>query len=531
MNKNPDIKRAFLLLVIISLIIRSLLAATLELGNNEAYYWTFALYPDLSHIDHPPMLGWLIQLFTINLYFNSEFFIRLTAIVLGTMNIWLIFLIGRRLKDALTGYYSALLFVATPYGSIITGTFVMSDTPLTFFYLLSIYFLLEGFFPKYGINRESIALSRFASIISGVFIGLAMLSKFSAIFIWISVIIYAVINDRGIFKRPIFYISAAISIAILSPVLLWNLSNDFVNFNLFKNSFDSLTNPNYTSLLKESAGIVLFNNPLNIIIAIIAVFSFKKVKYLEKGQLLFLLSISIPIILIFLVVSLFRHASPNLSAPGFIGLILISASYLANKHENSSKGNRLMPPIIKYSLSILLIATTIGFVHVKTGYLDFKIEHKSNPVGKNDVTLDIYGWRQLSKKFNKIREEDIKRNMMNRNSGILSNVWYDAAHFDYYIASPLSIPVKTIAPISQAHKYSWITDYLGGFTQGESFYYLASSRESAEVIDNMSKYFKYKEKASIIYLHRMGKPVERFTVYRFKDLSTIPPAELCSPVK
>ena len=36
-------------LLVISTVVRGLAAALIEFGNDEVYYWTFALYPDWSH--------------------------------------------------------------------------------------------------------------------------------------------------------------------------------------------------------------------------------------------------------------------------------------------------------------------------------------------------------------------------------------------------------------------------------------------------------------------------------------------------
>lgn len=44
-------------IIISSVLIRGFLAWYVELGNDEVYYWTYALYPDWSHFDHPPMVG------------------------------------------------------------------------------------------------------------------------------------------------------------------------------------------------------------------------------------------------------------------------------------------------------------------------------------------------------------------------------------------------------------------------------------------------------------------------------------------
>ena len=91
--KKPYQKH-LLLLMGFSLLLRSLVAGLTELGNDEVYYWTYALFPDWSHFDHPPMVGWLINLFTGNLTFDSTFMLRVPALVLGTLNTWLAWRLG-----------------------------------------------------------------------------------------------------------------------------------------------------------------------------------------------------------------------------------------------------------------------------------------------------------------------------------------------------------------------------------------------------------------------------------------------------
>ena len=58
-------------LVGITILVKIVLSVLLELGNDEVYYYTYALQPDWSHFDHPPMVGWLIRLSTINLHWVS----------------------------------------------------------------------------------------------------------------------------------------------------------------------------------------------------------------------------------------------------------------------------------------------------------------------------------------------------------------------------------------------------------------------------------------------------------------------------
>lgn len=526
MERESEFKKPLLILITVSTLIRVILAFTLELGNDEAYYWTYALYPDLSHFDQPPMIGWIIQLFTLNLFLSGEIFIRLAAIVFGSINTWLLFIIGRRLKNRQAGFYAALLYTVSPYCFIATGTFMIPDSALSFFYLISMFFLLEGMFSKYGINRESITLSRLASIITGVFIGLALLTKYSALFLWIGVLVYILIMDRKLIKNPLLYLSAFISFLFLLPMIIWNINNNFINIELYSKSIVFSEGINLNSFLKEIIGVLIYNNPFNVIIIITAIFSFRKNSYLDSKHFIFLLSLSLPLIFTYIFLSLFKSTLPHLSAPGFFGLILIAAAWLAH---NKNEGPKLIPQSLKYSAGFLVLLVIAGFLQIQTGFIDIDFKKERTQVGKNDVTMDLYGWRQLAHKFGPVRKSDIESGLMNKHSNIIARKWYTAAHLDYYIASEDSISVKTIAPVEEAHKYSWITNYIGGLKLGESFYYFASSRDEYNIFETYKNYFQGIDTASTIYISRFGKPAERFVIYRLKNLIQMPPKELISP--
>src|SRR5882724_6789339 len=103
-------KRTVLILISVTTLVRLFLASQLELGNDEVYYWTYALYPDWSHFDHPPMVGIMSQVFSLNLLLKDDFFLRFGPIVLSAVSTWIIFLIGTKIKDSKTGLYAAFLF-------------------------------------------------------------------------------------------------------------------------------------------------------------------------------------------------------------------------------------------------------------------------------------------------------------------------------------------------------------------------------------------------------------------------------------
>ena len=68
-------------LILISLGIKIAVSYFLELGNDEVYYYTYALQPDWSHFDHPPMVGWMIRCTTLNLHWLSDLSMRLGSML------------------------------------------------------------------------------------------------------------------------------------------------------------------------------------------------------------------------------------------------------------------------------------------------------------------------------------------------------------------------------------------------------------------------------------------------------------------
>jgi 4-amino-4-deoxy-L-arabinose transferase-like glycosyltransferase len=173
-------KKNIFWIIVISTSIRLLLATLLELGNDEVYYWTYALYPDLSHFDHPPMVGLVIQLFTLNGLLKDDFFMRLGPIVFSAFNTSLIFILVRKISDERAGLYASILYNASIYFFIISGFAIIPDAPLVLFWLLSL-MLMVDVLPASKIDREA----RWKMILFGGVAGLAILSKYQGAFIWV----------------------------------------------------------------------------------------------------------------------------------------------------------------------------------------------------------------------------------------------------------------------------------------------------------------------------------------------------------
>ncbi|MEI6062506.1 MAG: glycosyltransferase family 39 protein, partial [Bacteroidota bacterium] len=481
------------------------------LGNDEAYYYTYALYPALSHFDHPPMVGWVIQLFSFNLYFGSEFFIRLAAVVAGTLNTWLVFRIGKQLRDELTGWYAALLYTASVYGFIITGVFILPDAPQTVFWLAALLFLLQAFAGETDSRHEK------KFLLASVFIGLALLSKYTSAFLWLGMMLYILIYDRTWLKRRVFYLGHLLMLLLFMPVIIWNQQNGFVSFLFHSGRVEpvaTVLTPDY--FLTEILGEALYTNPLNLVLIGISVFVFfKRRSFFRNKEVGLLICSALPVILIFLLVSVSRRTLPHWNAAGYLSLIPLAALWIRGRRDG------VFPTVIKASLAFGIVLIVISTAQILTGFvpLDRYIKTKGGK-GSADYSLEVYGWRQLREGFIPLADTYEKAGLMPAAAPIVSYRWFPAANYSYYAARGTNRIVMAAGDTSEIHKYAWINSAEGGFRLNSDAWYITSSRDFRHPRALPGLYYRQVFPPDTISVMRMGKPAYYFYVYRMKNLQS-----------
>ncbi len=521
--KEQDIKKMMVGLLAASLVVRGVLAALLEFGNDEVYYWTYALYPDWSHFDHPPMVGWMIQLFSLNLLFDSEFFIRLASVVFMTIDTYIIYRIGKDINDAQTGFYAALLYTASIYAFVITGIFIMPDTPLMLFWLLAVWTALGVIRRQEAIqNGSGLRQAQAPWLLFGLFAGLAMLSKYSGVFLWVGMGLYILLFNRKQLKNPFLYLSLLISAICCLPILYWNLQNDFISFSFHSGRVGGgILNP--ATFGTELAGEFLYNNPVVFVLCIIAVVAALKGRiHIESYKLRLVLCTALPLILTFLAFSLTRPTLPHWNAPAYVLLILLAACMLSEKHP-AYEGCFKLPQVIRAALSVMLFVVVVGSIEIQTGFIPLDRHTEPEKLGRDDFTLDMYGWEQLEEKFAALREEKIAEGVMKAEDGIVADEWFPLANLDYYVARPLGMKVMGIGYLEKLHKYMWINEQRGGFRKGEDFWFFTDSRYYKRPEALYPGGFESIAPIDTITIERGGKPTKNFFVYACKGLIYMQP--------
>ena len=509
--QENKIDRYIVWLLAISALTRGFLAAFIEFGNDEVYYWTYAMYPDWSHFDHPGMVGWVMQLFSLNLLFHSEFALRLSSIVFMTADTFIIYRLGCLIKSKLTGFYAALLYTASFYCFVITGIFIMPDTPLMLFTLLAVYCFLLFF------KNES---DRYM-VLGGLFAGLAILSKYSAGFIWVGLGLYILLYDRKQLKNIYLYISALITALCMLPILIWNMQNDFISFTFHGDRVSLLGKLQPFDFVSEILGEAGYNNPIIYILIIIALVALLRGnKYMDEMPRRLLLTFALPFVGVFWLFSMTRPILPHWSAPAYSVMILFAAAYLVDKQTVKDGGVKL-PNVVTASLTLLVLVLVLGTVEIKTGVVNLNLDERSKTTrhyGESDITASIYGWRSIKDDFQDIRQRMIDEGRMQESDGMIGLKWFPMANFDYYVANPLGINMYGLRDVTEIHKYEWINSYRGGLRQGADYWFLDESSDYYDPDKYLKKRFENIVPCDTIVVDRCGKPAKYVFVYMCKGL-------------
>ncbi|WP_153798407.1 ArnT family glycosyltransferase [Foetidibacter luteolus] len=496
-------RRQLFLLVIISSVIRLLVAATVELGNDEVYYYTYALHLQENYFDHPPGVGLLIWLFSANLFFKSELFIRLGAVVCAALGTVASYGIGKELRNARTGWFAALLYNTSIYACIIAGTFILPDSPQILWWLLSLWLLLRL------VSKKNMTVYRWMAF--GVTAGLCIMCKVHGGFLWIGAGLYALLYDRSLFKQPGFYLAGIITAIIISPIYFWNASNDFITWRFHSERVEVHGfSIDKDSFIQTLLGQVFYNNPLNVVLIVMALLGYQRYRFTAKSSYRLLSLCAWPLILFTTIISLFRTVLPHWSGPGFVTLIFVAAAYL--DYRLQARPQARIRLLIPYAAGLILIILTGGALAINffPGTLGKKEEAR---YGDGDFTLDMYGWQSFGQQFRSWKQQQVKAGHLPAGIATVCDKWFPAAHIEYYVNLPESGHVTGVGKLTDLHHYAWLNEYRGKLPLTKQALCIVPSNYYQDVNSTYGLYFQKAVFLKRFAVNRAGKPARYFNVY------------------
>lgn len=505
-------KKQLFYLVLIASIIRLIAAAMLELGNDEVYYYTYALHLQSNYFDHPPGVAWLIKLFSLNLTFTHEVFIRLGSVVFAAIGTLLSFRIGSFVRNERTGWYAALLYNASIYSCVIAGTFILPDSPQVVCWLAALYYMVI----LVQRTAEDKPILPWTWVMIGVLNGLCIMCKVHGVFLWGGLGLYILLYQRRLLASPWLYLAALITAAIASPIVIWNIQNQFVTWNYHSNRVEvTAFSPDTDGFLQTIFGQLFYNNPFNVIAIVVGVIYAGRRVLVQKATQRLLLLCGLPIIITTTGVSLFRSVLPHWSGPGFLTLHFLAAAWFDYTAANAGKKEGKTHWLLKTAIMLIIVVVVggMGFIRLLPGTIGSK---ETESYGETDFTLDLYGWRQFGTEFTGWYRQQEQAGVLQPGIKIVCNKWFPAAHEEYYIARKTNNPVIGLGEINDLHHYIWLNRWRPPLQKEENALCIVPSNYP----DNPeATYAKWFEKATLLHTFvqsRGGKTCRFFKVYLLK---------------
>ncbi|MEW6265505.1 MAG: glycosyltransferase family 39 protein [Thermodesulfobacteriota bacterium] len=375
-DSNPLKLRLILFIFLTALtIFRLYYIQSLPLSEDEANYWQWSRHLDWGYYDQGPMVAWTIKLGTI-IFGQTEFGVRVPAVVMILVLSLLYYQYGRRvLEDEALGLWlalavnSALLFAV---GAII-HTY---DTPLCLFWLLGLYFTAAAVFR----NRPR------AWYWSGLAVGLALLAKYTAILLPALVLAFLLFNPRHRFwlRRREPWLAVLIAGLIFTPNLVWNATHQWAAINhTFRQAGGGAWKFTAFEFLAGQAGLV---GPVGFVLLVTALsLAWRRAKAGDDRQS-FLLWTSVPVLLLFLVLSAKGRIQGNWPAPGYMAAV-ISAVWIIKERTAVSAGWR------RWAAAALVT----GYLFVALAHFHVPLVRALNLAPDSDPTIRLYGWPELGR--------------------------------------------------------------------------------------------------------------------------------------
>jgi len=370
-----------LILVVLTTAFRLTYINFIELVPDEAYYWDLSRKLQLSYYDHPPMLMYLISLFT-GILGNTEFVVRLPSVIIGSAVTVIVYLLGKDLFDEKIGFYSALLTSFTLIYSI-GGILATVDTPFALFWLLASYSGVKAI--KTGDGKWW--------YLNGIALGLGMLSKYIMVLFVPAFLIFMLLSKghRHWLRRKEPYIGSIIALLIFSPVIIWNAQNDWASFKFqLTHGLEVKRKAGFPSLLEyigSQAGIL---SPLLFIACVWGMAKGLIVWIRGKDwRYLFLTCTSSFVVLFFGYSSLRAKVEGNWPMSAYFTAIIALVSLY---FKSDYKRKKVFATAVAATSVILTI-----FVHVQAVSPLITI--------KKDPTNELHRWKELGSEVGKVLDE------------------------------------------------------------------------------------------------------------------------------
>lgn len=379
-RRNPSACAALLIAIVVVLRMAVVIASPLEIGPDEAQYWRWSEKLDFGYYSKPPLIAWVIAASTA-VFGDGEWAIRLLSPVLHGIAAFFLFLLGKQAFEARIGAWAAAVYLLMP-GITLSSTIMSTDAVLMPTVSIALYFLWRF--------REAPGFGN--AIMAGAMIGLAMLAKYAALYLYGGAALAALI-DRDMRKALLSPAGGALlaaSLVVLGPNLWWNVANDFAtvshtadNANLAEAGFDPLRVFDY---LQDQAAVF---GPILLLLLVggFVLIAGRKDKWTATREF-WLMCFVVPPLLVIMVQEIMSRAHANWAACAYPAACVLVAAWV-DRAIGGATSRFKAGPVLRAGLILnALVGLLFTLVWVSPGIAD--------ATGASAGMKGVRGWKQTT---------------------------------------------------------------------------------------------------------------------------------------
>ncbi|NOZ85768.1 MAG: glycosyltransferase family 39 protein [Deltaproteobacteria bacterium] len=383
-SQKPYLNAA-LALVAVSTVLRAFWSARVDLSPDEAYYWFWSLSPAWGYLDHPPMLAWLVGLFSGMV--PGELGVRLPALLLGASSQLLLYKLCTDLWGSARWGLAVVIAINSTVLFSAGACLSTPDAPLIFFWLASLYLLARA------LDHDGTTLW----LSAGIFAGLALLSKYTAGLLGITAVAYLLSSKKRMkhLKKPGPYLGLLAAFVVFLPNLVWNAEHGFVSMGFQTAHIIRGSGSGFFQNLGEFlAGQALLVNPLIFFTALFAFSSRRFARAAGEPAAFFRYFFAIPFLL-FLAAGCAKKLEANWPAVAWpAAMVLVIGLYKWGLRTPSLARTARMAAWLGVAMGLTMVA--IAYVHSASPFLP------TPP--KRDPTARLRGWHELARDVSNARD-------------------------------------------------------------------------------------------------------------------------------
>ncbi len=318
----------FIRLTLIIVIIRLVFIVIMGMMPQDAYYDFYAQHLALSYYDHPPMIAYLLRLFT-SIFGKKVFALKLADSIVTWLTVLAFYRLARCFLSLHKAQYALLLLLST-FMVTILSLISTPDVPLMLTWTLSLLFLHKAVFES----------KKTYWIWSGLMSGICFDSKYTAVFLIIGLTGFLLVSPkyrRLLFSRWFLLYLLCFGISIL-PVVIWNVRNGFASFK-FQSEARVNSMEGFHISLPDFGGVIGHQSAILMPVLLFSFFYFlyrliRKYRWRFSripDDRLFLLSFFVPLFLGFLFISFFYWVKLNWMMPAYLTGIIWLCRYWNKK--------------------------------------------------------------------------------------------------------------------------------------------------------------------------------------------------------